>query len=73
LGEAIRQVRTSCGLTAGELALASGVARDLIEALESGLLDPDFDLLLTLARTLGVRPSEFVTVAERLGAEAKDA
>jgi len=59
-------VRARQGFSVAELALASGVSRDLIEELEHGLLDPDFDLLIALADSLGVGPSTFVVRAEDL-------
>jgi ribosome-binding protein aMBF1 (putative translation factor) len=66
LGQAIRQTRAQQGVSTSELAAATGVEQQCINALESGELDPAFDLLLALADGLGVRPSTFVIRAEEL-------
>ena len=66
IGKAIRAVREQHDLSAGDLAAAAGVAETQILALESGQLDPDFELLLTLAESIGVRPSAFILRAEEL-------
>jgi transcriptional regulator with XRE-family HTH domain len=66
LGEAIAQIRAERGLSRGELAAKSGLELTSIEALESGGLDPRFDLLLTLAACLEVELSDFVLRAEAL-------
>jgi transcriptional regulator with XRE-family HTH domain len=64
LGQAIRQVRERQDVTASELAAATGVEREQIDALEAGRLDPTYELLLVLARGLGIRPSVFIVCAE---------
>jgi transcriptional regulator with XRE-family HTH domain len=64
LGQAIRQVRERQDVTATELAAATGVEREQIDALEAGQLDPTYELLLVLARGLGIRPSVFIVCAE---------
>jgi transcriptional regulator with XRE-family HTH domain len=64
LGQAIRQVRERQDVTASELAAATGVERKQIDALEAGQLDPTYELLLVLARGLGIRPSVFIVCAE---------
>jgi transcriptional regulator with XRE-family HTH domain len=69
LGQAIGQLREERGLGKDELAAATGSERTRIQALEAGLLDPDYELLLTLAEALGIRPSAFVIRAEELQAE----
>lgn len=69
LGEAFGQVRAERGLSTGELAAATGIARTRIEALEAGRLNPDYELLLTLARALGVMPSALAIRAEAIQAE----
>jgi transcriptional regulator with XRE-family HTH domain len=73
LGKAIRAVREQHGLSAEELATASGVSPARIAALESGEIDPDYELLLTLAERIGVRPSAFILQAEALGGVGTDA
>jgi len=64
LGQAIRQVRERQDVTANELAAATGIERKQIDALEAGQLDPPYELLLVLARGLGIRPSVFIVCAE---------
>ncbi len=67
LGKAVREVREQHGLGAHELAAASGVAPAHVAALEDGQLDPDFELLLALAKSMGIRPTAFFVRAEELG------
>jgi transcriptional regulator with XRE-family HTH domain len=64
LGQAVRQVRERQDVTASELAAVTGVECEQIDALEAGQLDPTYELLLVLARGLGIRPSVFVVCAE---------
>lgn len=66
LGIAFQQVREEQGLAVSELAQASGIPQQQIRALEAGTLDPDYELLLTLADQLNLRPSAFVIRAEAL-------
>jgi transcriptional regulator with XRE-family HTH domain len=67
LGRAIREVREQHGLSAHDLAAASGVAPARVAALEDGQLDPDFELLLALAKSMGIRPTALFVRAEELG------
>lgn len=69
LGEAIGQIRTERGLSADELAVATGIEIARVRALEAGQLDPDYELLVALADGLGVGLSTFVIRAEELGGE----
>jgi transcriptional regulator with XRE-family HTH domain len=71
LGKAIGQIRAERGLSVGELAAAAGIEIERVQALEAGQLDPDYELLLTLAEGLGVRPSALVIRAEELLAERR--
>jgi transcriptional regulator with XRE-family HTH domain len=68
LGEAIREIREQRGLSAGELASATGVTRARIAALEEGRLDPDYALLVALAEALGGRSAMIFLRAEQLAA-----
>jgi transcriptional regulator with XRE-family HTH domain len=68
LGEAFREFREQHGLSAGELAAATGIDGLRIVALEEGCLDPDYELLLTLAEGIGVRPSVLFLRAQELAA-----
>jgi transcriptional regulator with XRE-family HTH domain len=66
LGRAIRQLREQRGVSASELAAASGFERQQISAVEAGRLDPTYDLLIALADGLGVALSALVRRAEEL-------
>jgi transcriptional regulator with XRE-family HTH domain len=66
LGRAVRRMREQRGMSAEELARATGISRQRIAALERGALDPTYDLLLRLTEGLGIQPSTLVTLAERL-------
>ncbi len=68
LGEAVRRVCEQRGVGVSELASASGIAPVRIRALHEGRLDPDYELLLTLADSAGVCPSVFILAAEDLQA-----
>lgn len=63
-------MREQTGMSAGELAEASGVGRERLCALEAGQLDPTYELLVEIADSLGAQPSELVILAERLNASA---
>ena len=69
LGQALRELREERRLSQGELAAASGVEGRRIGALEDGRLDPDYVMLLALAKALGVRAGALVIRAEKLAAE----
>ncbi len=69
LGQAIRQLRVEHDISAERLAGAAGLKQTRLEAIEAGRLDLRYDVLLALARGLGVQPGELVTRAE---AVAKD-
>jgi transcriptional regulator with XRE-family HTH domain len=66
LGQAIRSVREEKTSTVGELATAVGVRSERLQALESGALDPDYELLLRIADCLNTSPSALVIRAEEL-------
>lgn len=66
LGRAVRRIREQQGMSTRELAGAIGIRRERIEALETGRVDPTFELLLAVAAGLGTQPSALVTDAERL-------
>jgi len=69
LGQALRELREERRLSQGELAAASGVEGRRIRALEDGRLDPDYLMLLALAKAMGVRAGALVIRAEELTAE----
>jgi transcriptional regulator with XRE-family HTH domain len=59
-------MREQRDMSADELAAAAGMSRQRIDALETGHLDPTYELLLALAEGLGIQPSALVTLAEQL-------
>jgi transcriptional regulator with XRE-family HTH domain len=65
LGTAVRQLREERRLSRSELAAAAHVTERRVRALEEGRLDPDYVLLVRLARALGVRAGALVRRAER--------
>jgi transcriptional regulator with XRE-family HTH domain len=67
LGRAIEQLRAQHAIAASELAATAGIAREHLDALEAGEVDPAYDLLLTLADGLGVPLEELVRIARELG------
>ncbi len=72
LGKAIQEIRERHGLDAGDLAAAAGVAPARVAALEDGQLDPDFELLLALAKSMGIRPTAFFLRAEELSSRGAE-
>jgi len=66
LGRAVRLMREQQSKSAKELADATGMSRHRIDELETGHLDPTYELLLELAEGLGTQPSTLVTLAEKL-------
>jgi transcriptional regulator with XRE-family HTH domain len=69
LGAAIRAVRVEYGLSVADAAGAAGCAPGRLASVEAGRTDPDYALLVHVARALGTTPSEFVRRAERESAE----
>jgi putative transcriptional regulator len=65
----VRERRTQRHLSQAELALATGVARQRISAIERGRLNPRLELLIALADALDVEVGVLVTRAEALAAE----
>jgi transcriptional regulator with XRE-family HTH domain len=59
-------MREQQGMSADELAGATGINRRRIDALETGHFDPTYELLLALADGLDIQPSALVTLAEQL-------
>lgn len=71
LGRAACSLREQQGLSARDLAKATGVSAARIAELEEGRFDPDFELLVTLASSLGVRLSIFFVRAEEFDSRAR--
>ena len=53
-------------ISTSQLAASISIGRENIEALESGKLDPTYELLVAVAEGLGTSPSALVMLAERL-------
>jgi SOS-response transcriptional repressor LexA len=64
LGQVIKQLRASKGLTQTQLGDSIGVASGNISRYESGINAPDFDRLEPLADALGVSVSDLFLMAE---------
>jgi len=64
LGTAVRELREERRLSRRDLAAAVGVGERRIQALEAGRLDPDYVLLVRVAKALGVRAAALVLRAE---------
>jgi len=60
LGQAIRQERQRQGISESDLATKAGVGKRLIARLEAGEVDPDYELLLGLARALSLKPATLI-------------
>jgi transcriptional regulator with XRE-family HTH domain len=69
LGRAIREIREQRGIAIDTVSAATGVSRARIEALEEGRREPDYILLVRLAKGIGVRSAAFFVRAEELGTE----
>ncbi|MGO9763606.1 MAG: helix-turn-helix domain-containing protein [Solirubrobacteraceae bacterium] len=64
---AMRAMREERGVSVADAAAATrGVSATRLAAVEDGRCEPDFVLIMRLARTLGVKPSEFVHRGEIL-------
>ncbi len=72
LGRVVRELREQCQLSQAELAAAVGVRGRRVAALELGRLDPDYVLLVRLAKVLGVRAGVLLLRAEELAGEGDD-
>jgi transcriptional regulator with XRE-family HTH domain len=65
-GRAVRTLRERQGMSATELADAADVDSRLLRALESGTLDPSYELMLAVADGLRVTPSDLIIAVEQL-------
>lgn len=66
LGQAVRRLREQQSMSAEQLADATGMTRQRIDLLETGRLDPTYELLLALADGLGIQLSALVTLTEQI-------
>jgi transcriptional regulator with XRE-family HTH domain len=65
-GTALRELREQRGVSRSELASALGVPERRIQALEAGRVEPDYLLLVRLAKALGVRAGALLIRADEL-------
>jgi transcriptional regulator with XRE-family HTH domain len=65
LGEALRQVRESRGMSQMELFMESGIDRTYISAVERGIQSPTIRMVVRFATCLKIRPSELVRHMEQ--------
>jgi transcriptional regulator with XRE-family HTH domain len=64
-GEALREIRKSCGISQMDLYKASGIDRTYISAVERGIQGPTIRMIARFAKHLKVRPSELVLRMEQ--------
>lgn len=62
LGEKIRQIRLSKGLTQAELANQIGKDQQSIQRLESGKVNPSYLYLLEMSKGLGISITELLEI-----------
>jgi transcriptional regulator with XRE-family HTH domain len=72
-GEQLKNFRKECGISQEELALRAGLDRTYISGLECGKRNPTLKILVKLAVSLNMKPSELLmnlhSIAENLYAE----
>lgn len=64
IGDVLRELRASAGLTQEELAHRAGVHRTYISLLERNEKSPTLNVLFNIARALDRRPSEVLSLVE---------
>jgi transcriptional regulator with XRE-family HTH domain len=64
LGGRIRTHRTAAGLTPAHLARAAATDEETLAAIEAGRCDPDYLILLRIARALGVAIGALLSAME---------
>jgi transcriptional regulator with XRE-family HTH domain len=70
-GIVLREMRTAKNLSQEELAMRIDIARSYISYLESGRRYPSLEMLIALARAMGVRPGEMLDkIAEKIASGA---
>jgi transcriptional regulator with XRE-family HTH domain len=70
LGRTIRTIRRERNIKAGDLATAAEIVPRHLAAIEAGTSDPSYDVLLALARGLGIEPGVLVGRASNLDTSA---
>jgi len=69
LGHAIRQLRERTGVSQKELAARTGLHPTYISGVERGVRNPTWQVIVTIAKALDVKPSQIAQAAERLDRE----
>lgn len=70
VGRAVRDLRSSRGMSQEDLAFVSGMHRTYVGSVERGERNPSLIALTRVASALGVRPWELLLRAEELGCAA---
>ncbi len=63
-GQAVREIRLAMGLSAAEVAAATGISRASLCNVEAGRRHPRTVVVLAIARALGVHPDRITIAAE---------
>ncbi len=63
---AMRAMREERGVSVADAAAGAGVSKGRLASVEAGRREPDFVLIMRVARVLGIKPTEFVHRAEIL-------
>jgi transcriptional regulator with XRE-family HTH domain len=71
LGGSIRQIRIEKRLSVSQVAAGARMDEASIAELEAGQFDPPYDLLVDIARGLGVQPSTIITRTEQTTGEGE--
>lgn len=72
VGRVLRRVRLAAGLSQERLAGRASLHTTYISLLERGRSTPTLRALWTIARCVGLRPSELVALVEQEPAQARD-
>jgi transcriptional regulator with XRE-family HTH domain len=65
-GQVLRKHRLAAGLSQEQLGLDADVQRNFISLIETGQNQPTITTIFKLAHALNVKPSKFVSEAEKL-------
>jgi transcriptional regulator with XRE-family HTH domain len=66
LSAAMKEVREKRGISVADAATAANITPGRLRSVENGRREPDFILIMRVARALGVRAPEFIHRAEQL-------
>jgi len=70
-GIRVRELRQATGMSQEAFAFHAGIARSYMSRLERGKAEPRFEMLETLAKALGVKPSQLLEPPATIEAPAK--